>query len=119
MKTCNLIRRRVLAFTMLVAFAAHIAVAQGQNEHWVATWATAHRAAPLVVAAPVGSPFTAAQQAQLGFNNQTIRMIAPVSIGGRRVRVQFSNAYGVTPLKLGAVHLALRAKDSAIAAGSD
>ena len=97
MKTCNLLRRRVLALAIVTAFTAHIAFAQGQNEHWVATWATAHRAAPPVVSPTVGQPFTAAQQAQLGFNNQTIRMIAPVSIGGRRVRVQFSNAYGTTP----------------------
>lgn len=119
MKTCNLLRRRVLAFAILAALATHIALAQGQNEHWVATWTTAHRAAPLIVSSAVGQPFTAAQQAQLGFNNQTIRMIAPVSIGGRRVRLQFSNAYGTTPLKLGAAHLALRAKDSAIVPGSD
>jgi len=119
MKTCNLLHRRVLAFAIVAAFTTHIAFAQGQNEHWVATWATAHRAAPPVVSPVVGQTFTAAQQAQLGFNNQTIRMITPVSIGGRRVRVQFSNAYGTTPLKLGAVHVALRAKDSAIAAGSD
>jgi lysophospholipase L1-like esterase len=119
MKTCNLLRCRVLAFAIVAALTTHIALAQGQNEHWVATWATAERAAPPVVSPVVGPAFTAAQQAQLGFNNQTVRMIAPVSIGGRRVRVQLSNAYGTTPLKLGAVHVALRAKDSAIAAGSD
>jgi lysophospholipase L1-like esterase len=111
--------RRELLFAMVGVLGTHVAVAQGQNEHWVATWATAERAAPPVVSPVVGQTFTAAQQAQLGFNNQTIRMIAPVSIGGRRVRVQLSNAYGTTPLKLGAVHVALRAKDSAIAAGSD
>ena len=119
MKTCNLLRRRVLAFVFVAAFATHIAVAQGQNEHWVATWATAERVAPQVVSSIVGQPFTFPMQAQLGFNNQTIRMIAPVSIGGRRVRVQLSNAFGTTPLKLGAVHVALRAKDSMIATGSD
>lgn len=119
MKTCNLLRRRMLAFAILAALATHIALAQGQNEHWVATWTTALRAAPSLVSAAVGQPFTAAQQAQLGFNNQTIRMIAPVSIGGRRVRLQFSNAYGTAALKLGAVHVALRAKDSGIVPGSD
>jgi lysophospholipase L1-like esterase len=119
MQTCNLLRSRVLAFVLVAMFTMQIAVAQSQNEHWVATWATAHRIAPPVVSPVVGQTFTAAQQAQLGFNNQSIRMIAPVSIGGRRVRVQLSNAYGTTPLKLGAVHVALRAKDSAIAAGSD
>jgi lysophospholipase L1-like esterase len=111
--------RRELLFAMVVALGTHIAVAQGQNEHWVATWTTAHRAALPVVSPVVGPGFTAAQQAQLGFNNQTIRMIAPVSIGGRRLRLQFSNGYGTTPLKLGAVHVALRAKESAIVAGSD
>jgi len=109
----------MLAFAILAALATHIALAQGQNEHWVATWTTALRAAPSLVSAAVGQPFTAAQQAQLGFNNQTIRMIAPVSIGGRRVRLQFSNAYGTAALKLGAVHVALRAKDSGIVPGSD
>jgi lysophospholipase L1-like esterase len=113
------VNRPELLFAILVAFGAQAVVAQGQNEHWVATWATAMRVAPQVVSPIVGQPFTVALQAQLGFNNQTIRMIAPVSIGGRRVRVQLSNAYGTAPLKLGAVHVALRAKDSAIAAGSD
>lgn len=119
MKTRNTLRSRMLAFAMLAAFTAHSAFAQGRNEHWVATWATAMRVAPQVVSPIVGQPFTFALQAQLGFNNQTIRMIAPVSIGGRRLRVQLSNAYGTTPLKLGAVHVALRAKDSTIVAGSD
>jgi lysophospholipase L1-like esterase len=119
MKTCNLLRRRAWVFALLAAFTAHIVVAQNQNEHWIATWATAHRAAPPVVSLAVGQPFSAAQQAQLGFRDQTVRMIAPVSIGGRRVRLQFSNAYGTNPLRLGAVHVALRAKDSAIVAGSD
>src|SRR4029434_2205965 len=31
----------------------------------------------------------------------------------------FSNAYGTMPLSIGAAHLALRGKDSAIVAGSD
>jgi lysophospholipase L1-like esterase len=118
MKINKLVSRRELLFAMAV-FAAQAVVAQSQNEHWVATWTTAHRAAPPAVPLAVGQPFSAAQQAQLGFNNQTIRMIAPVSMGGRRVRLQLSNAFGAMPLKLGAVHVALRAKESAIVVGSD
>src|ERR1700683_1212929 len=94
-------KTRELLCAMMVVIGAQALIAQSQNEHWVATWTTAERAAPPVVSPAVGQPFTAAMQAQLGFNNQTIRMIAPVSIGGRRVRVQLSNAYGTTPLKLG------------------
>jgi lysophospholipase L1-like esterase len=51
--------------------------------------------------------------------NQTARMIVRTSIGGSRVRVEFSNAFGAAPLDFGSAHIALRAKDSGIVAGSD
>jgi hypothetical protein len=49
-------------------------------------------------------------------------MIVHTSIGGRRARLQLSNAFGSTPLKVGAAHLALREsrdKESAIVPASD
>ena len=46
-------------------------------------------------------------------------MIVRTSIGGHRVRVQLSNAFGTTALRVGAAHVALRDKDSAIVPGSD
>ncbi len=46
-------------------------------------------------------------------------MIVKTSIGGRRVRIQLSNAFGSTALQIGAAHIALHDKDSAIVAGSD
>jgi lysophospholipase L1-like esterase len=46
-------------------------------------------------------------------------MIVPASIGGRRVRVRFSNTYGTKPLTLTAVHLAVRKEKSAIVPGTD
>ena len=52
-------------------------------------------------------------------DNQTARMIVRTSIGGNRIRVQFSNAFGTAPLDMGAAHVAIRSKDSAIVAGSD
>jgi hypothetical protein len=52
-------------------------------------------------------------------NDQTIRMFIRTSLGGQRVRVQFSNAYGSAPLSIGAAHIALRSKDSAIISGSN
>ena len=59
--------------------------------HWVGTWATAP--APAEGAA---------------FSNQTLRMNARVSIGGRMLRVRLSNAYGSRPLDVGAARTALR-----------
>jgi lysophospholipase L1-like esterase len=46
-------------------------------------------------------------------------MIVRSSIGGSRVRVELSNAYGTAALQVGAAHVALRGKESGIVAGSD
>lgn len=54
-----------------------------------------------------------------GFANQTVRQIIHVSIAGKRVRVRLSNAYGTTPLNIGAVHIALQSMAASTAAGSD
>lgn len=71
---------------------------------WVATWGA--------------SPF-----AFLSFNNskpptpfkdQTVREIVRISVGGRQVRVRFSNEIGKTPLKIGAASIAVVDKGSAI-----
>jgi len=70
--------------------------------HWVGTWTT--------TPAPVEG---------VALSNQTLRMICRVSIGGRRVRVRLSNAYGLRPLPVGAAHIALRAEGAAIQPGSD
>jgi lysophospholipase L1-like esterase len=52
------------------------------------------------------------------FNNQTLRLIIHTSIGGDRVRVVLSNAFGTAPLVVGAANVALREKDSAIVSKS-
>jgi lysophospholipase L1-like esterase len=46
-------------------------------------------------------------------------MVARASLGGRLVRITLSNAIGMKPLHVGAVHVALRERDSKIVAGSD
>jgi len=46
-------------------------------------------------------------------------MIAHTSIGGRRVRIELSNAFGSAPLVIGAAHIALRDTESAIIPASD
>jgi len=46
-------------------------------------------------------------------------MIARTTIGGKSIRVHLSNAFGANPVNIGAAHVALRDKDSAILAGSD
>jgi lysophospholipase L1-like esterase len=57
--------------------------------------------------------------ANSGLNAQTVREIARISIGGHRIRVRLSNAYGSRPLIVGAAHVALHGVGPAIVAGSD
>jgi lysophospholipase L1-like esterase len=52
-------------------------------------------------------------------NNQTIRMIARTSIGGRSVRIRLESAFGSGTVNFGAAHIAIRSKDAAIKAGTD
>src|SRR5689334_22577516 len=70
---------------------------------WVASWAASPQ--------PADAPLQLA--------GQTVRQVVRVSLGGQRVRVRLSNAYGTTSLRVGAAHLALHARGPAIVAGSD
>jgi len=51
-------------------------------------------------------------------SNQTIRQVVRVSVGGDRLRVVLSNAFGTAPVDIGAGHVALRDRDSMVTAGS-
>jgi lysophospholipase L1-like esterase len=103
-------RHLVFAVSLVVSVAFPAAAQQKEPEHWVATWAAAPHASGFVL--PGTQPLREIQ-------NQTIRMIVPVSIGGRRVRVRFSNTYGTKPMTLTAVHVAVRKEKSAIVPGTD
>jgi lysophospholipase L1-like esterase len=52
------------------------------------------------------------------FTNQTLRQIVHTSIGGIKVRVLISNAYGSAPVTIGAGHIALREKEGSIQGAS-
>jgi lysophospholipase L1-like esterase len=74
---------------------------------------------PAPTAPPAGPPGGGrGGLAPVTMSNQTIRQIVHTSIGGSRVRVVLSNAFGTAPIDIGAAHVALRDKDNAIAAGS-
>ncbi len=73
------------------------------NRQWVGTWA----------ASPAPS------ESGVAFNNHTIRMNPRISLGGERLRVRISNAYGGRNLAIGAARIALRDKGPAAVPGSD
>jgi len=85
-------------------------------EHWVGTWATAPVSVP---SQPGGPPQLGAQGPPPSVNNQTVRQIVHTSIGGDRVRVVLTNAFGTGRLAIGGAHIALRDKGGAIVDGSD
>ena len=53
------------------------------------------------------------------FQDQTIRMIVRVSVGGRRVRVSLSNMLGAEPLDIGAARIGLHQGGGAVTPGGD
>ncbi|MFN7928992.1 MAG: SGNH/GDSL hydrolase family protein [Blastocatellia bacterium] len=117
------LRSQTLLFFFLTFFSL---LAQAQSrEHWVATWGTAQQ---LIYSGPTAPrppqnpppPVNLAIPAMWpSVNNQTVRMIVRASLGGPRVRVRLVNAFGSSPLTIGATHLALRSKDAAIIPASD
>jgi len=112
MKLRNLI---VVVLTTL----ALVEIAHAQDR-WIATWAAAPQVRLQVpLGAQRGAPAPPANQAPSGFNDQTVRMIVHTGLGGKRARVTLSNAFGNGPLTIGAAHVALGSKESAIVAGSD
>ena len=101
-----------LCATFMIAFLAlsSTAAAAAQAAHWVVSWGASPSPPPDV-----------AQVVKKGleFNNQTLREIVHLSIGGSAVRVRFSNLFGKQSLEIGSAHLALRTNDSTILPSSD
>ena len=121
----------VIAVVTALLLTFHPTLAQQDSrEAWVATWATAvvgrpqspPQALALAVSPPQGSqPQTQAAPAAapfIHFDNQTLRQVVRTSIGGPRLRLVLSNAFGVAPLTIGAAHIALRATGAGIVAAS-
>jgi lysophospholipase L1-like esterase len=71
---------------------------------WVGTWGASMTSGP--TEAPV-------------FHDQTLRQVVHTSAGGNRIRVRFSNAFGVQPLVIGAAHVASPLLGSVIEPASD
>lgn len=100
------------------------------NTHWIATWATAQELAPTVPDVPNvpstvkrpnfrGSHANARPVPLTDLRDKTIRMTARVGVGGRKIRVELSNAFGKKPVLIGAAHIARKGEGSAIVAGTD
>jgi lysophospholipase L1-like esterase len=112
MKAITRLKHGRRAFVVAIALAAAAlgwlpfdpSIAAPADEHAAGTWATA--------------PVSAAPSDANRVNNQTLRQIVHVSVGGELMRVKLSNRYGTAPLVVQAAHVALRADGDQIVLGS-
>jgi len=97
---------------LTVALSGPVAgLAAGGGDEWIGTWTASPQ--------PVWeADFLAPVKVPRNLWNQTIRQIASVSVGGKRVRVVLSNEYGTLPLRIGAAQVALAGKGSSIVEAS-
>jgi lysophospholipase L1-like esterase len=95
---------------MAVLALSFTATGATQRAHWVVSWGAS--ASPPPDAARI-------RKQGLEFNNETLREIVHLSLGGTAVRVRFSNFFGRQSLEIGSAHLALRTSDSTILAASE
>lgn len=101
------VRPFLLIVTLLFATIATSAGPDSDGEKWVATWTTA----PQLVEPHNVPP-------EPGFSNATVRQKLRISIGGKSIRIRFSNAYGNAPLTIDEAAVAQSASGGAIVKGS-
>ncbi|UZW59492.1 SGNH/GDSL hydrolase family protein [Lysobacter enzymogenes] len=80
--------------------------------HWVGTWTASPQAT-------WAAEFVLPNNAPDRLRDQTVRQVARISVGGARVRIALSNAYGREPVVIGAARVARSLGGSRIDAGSD
>ncbi len=100
-------KQEIFLISLLLLVLNVSAIAKNKAPHWVGTWATSAQQGEASSAPPAPA-----------FTDSTLRQIVHVSIGGKQIRVRFSNAYGTTGLTIPAAHVALSAGRSAIKPGS-
>src|ERR1035438_6733627 len=96
----------IALFTRLLLLAGFcsgqpMAAASSKDEHWVGTWS----ASPQLTETRNLPP-------EPGLSNNTLRQVIHATIGGKHLRVRFSNAYGSNPVTMNSVHVALSAGGS-------
>ena len=129
-------------FAAAIFFAAFLACSQTSErlepgKKWVCTWGTAQQLDEVVfpdIKLPPDFKFPEQEAppkpGELGSNpsifyvpseleGRTVRMIVRTSIGGSRIRVNFSSSLGRPPVNVGSAHVALYHSDGSIVPGTD
>ena len=117
MKTARLVRFGLAGSVALLVLAATVAVIAGSRPAAAARhgsdragWVTSWSASPQ--AAVPGTPAAA------GLGDQTVRDIIFTSVGGDLVRLQLTNAFGTSPLRVGRVTVAVAGPGADVVPGT-
>ncbi|MBT2525896.1 SGNH/GDSL hydrolase family protein [Streptomyces sp. ISL-99] len=89
--------------------AVAVAAEQRGGTAWQGGWA----ASPQAPTAPFGPNWS-----EQGFANHTVRQVVRVSTGGTKARIELSNRYGSTPLRITGATVARTDKGASVQAGS-
>ncbi|OWT81151.1 MULTISPECIES: SGNH/GDSL hydrolase family protein [unclassified Achromobacter] len=101
----------VLALVLATGSTMDIAPAVAASPAWVATW----QASPQPV---WGTDFLFPTNVPPVLHDQTVRQVARISLGGQRLRIVLSNAYGQQPLTVGKATVAQPGQGGDVVAGS-
>ena len=80
------------------------------SEHWVGSWATSP--------ATPWPEMKGVPDTTIALDNQTLRQVVRLSLGGDQVRVRLSNTFGDVPVNIGDAQVALRESESTTDAAS-
>ncbi|MCX5391166.1 SGNH/GDSL hydrolase family protein [Streptomyces sp. NBC_00094] len=112
MRSTSTLRRAATALLTVAALGiAPTALADTghQGPSWRAAWAASPQSPT--------APFSANWSLQ-GFADQTVRQVVRVTTGGTRARIELTNRYGTTPLRITGATVARTDKGSAVRPGS-
>ncbi|WP_295812358.1 SGNH/GDSL hydrolase family protein [uncultured Nitratireductor sp.] len=88
-----------------------LSAANAEEQSWVGTWMASPQ--------PIwNSDFPFPTKIPVSVDDQTVRQVAKISLGGSRVRLVFSNTYGDQPLRIGGASLGLAGENSAAEPGT-
>lgn len=98
----------IAGFILLVLSLSCISCAASAKECWIGTWASGQQLTEDRNNPPAP-----------GLSNNTLREVVHMTLGGSKLRVQLSNAYGSSPVTIKAAHLAVSKGGSAIDTATD
>jgi lysophospholipase L1-like esterase len=103
---------RYMTVTLVAVLAVPAFVNATEPSTWIGTWSASPQ--------PTWGPdFAFPTNIPATLQEQTIRQVARISLGGKRIRIVLSNEYGSQTLVIGAAHVALADTGSAIVSETD